>query len=70
MRLPVTTSMKTRLLAAVLVAPMLLTATACTDLTEEPLRDIAPDKFFKNEGEVLAALAGVYAQLRTLQDSY
>jgi hypothetical protein len=62
--------MKTRLYAAMLVAPVLFSAAACTDLVEEPLRDIAPDKFFKNEGEVLAALAGVYAQLRTLQDDY
>lgn len=69
-RLPVTTSMKARLCAAILAAPTLFTLAACTDLAEEPLSSIAPDKFFKNEGEVLAALAGVYAQLRTLQDDY
>ncbi|PYO29718.1 MAG: hypothetical protein DMD73_00830 [Gemmatimonadetes bacterium] len=37
----------------------------CTNLDETPLSLISTSNFFTNEGEVLAALAGVYAQLRT-----
>jgi hypothetical protein len=62
-RLPVTTSKKARLYAAMFVAPVLFSV-ACTDLDEVPVSAITPDNFFKNEGEVIASLAGVYAQLR------
>jgi hypothetical protein len=63
-RLPVTISTKARLYAMMLVAPALFAASACTDLDEVPVSAITPENFFKNEGEVISALAGVYAQLR------
>jgi len=47
-------------LCALLLAPM----QACTNLDETPPSAITPGNFFRTEGEVLAALAGVYAQLR------
>src|SRR5260370_15979456 len=37
----------------------------CTNLDEKPPSLITPNNFFSSEGEVLAALAGVYAQLRS-----
>ena len=49
---------------------LLLVPAACTDLTEQPPSQITPGNFFKSEGEVLAALAGVYAQLRGTLDDY
>ncbi len=45
-------------------ALLLVAIQACTDLTENPRSRITPDNFFSNEGEALAALSGVYAQLR------
>lgn len=36
----------------------------CTDLTETPKSEISPENFYRNEAEVLAGLAAVYAQLR------
>ena len=68
--LPVTTSINARLYAAMLAVPLLLAAPACTDLDEVPVSAITPEKFFKNEGEVLSALAGVYAMLRPTLWSY
>ena len=69
-RLPVTTSTKARLYALVLAAPVLLAGPACTDLSEVPVSSITPDNFFKTEGQVISALAGVYAQLRPTLWSY
>ena len=69
-RLPVTTSTKARLYALVLAAPVLLAGPACTDLDEVPVSSITPDNFFKTEGQVISALAGVYAQLRPTLWSY
>jgi hypothetical protein len=69
-RLTLRTSTKARLCAMILAAPALLTATACTDLDETPVSAITPENFFRNEGEVLSALAGVYAQLRSTLDDY
>jgi hypothetical protein len=60
----VTSSTKARRYAMMLIAPALFAASACTDLAEVPVSAITPDNFFKNEGEVISALAGVYAQLR------
>jgi len=37
----------------------------CTNLDESPASLITTNNFFTNEAEVLAALAGIYAQLRT-----
>ena len=58
------TSTKARLYAVMLVAPVLLANSACTDLDEVPVSAITPENFFKNEGEVISALAGVYAMMR------
>ena len=69
-KLPVTTSINARRYAAMLAVPLLLAAPACTDLDEVPVSAITPENFFKNEGEVLSALAGVYAQLRPTLWSY
>jgi hypothetical protein len=44
----------------------LLLALGCTNLDEEPISQINAGNFFHTEGEVLAGLAGVYAQLRTV----
>jgi hypothetical protein len=43
----------------------LLVAAGCTNLDETPLSVITPANFFRNEAEVQAGLAGVYAQLRS-----
>lgn len=48
-----------------LAAPALLLA-GCTDLSVDPFSEIQADQFFQSEDEVNAALAPVYAQLRTL----
>jgi starch-binding outer membrane protein, SusD/RagB family len=47
-----------------LVAVLLFSLTACTDLSETPVSAITPDNFYQNEQEVLAGLASVYAELR------
>jgi len=60
-RLSVTTSLR----IAGLVTLLLLPVQACTDLTEQPPSQITSSNFFHNEAEVLAGLAGVYAQLRS-----
>jgi len=44
---------------------LLVPLQGCTDLNETPPSLISTSNFFTNEAEVLAALAGVYAQLRT-----
>jgi hypothetical protein len=43
---------------------------ACTDLTESPSSTVTPDNFYRNEAEVLAGLASVYAQMRGTLDDY
>ena len=50
--------------AAGLCALLLVPMQGCTNLDETPPSAISPGNFFRTEGEVLAALAGVYAQLR------
>jgi hypothetical protein len=59
-RLFVTTSIGAVGLFTLLLVPL----QGCTDLTETPASSITPVNFYRTEGEVLAALAGVYAQLR------
>ena len=44
---------------------LLIVLHGCTNLDETPVSVITPGTFFKNEAEVSAALAGVYAQLRS-----
>jgi hypothetical protein len=59
-RLFVTTSIGALGFFALLLVPL----QGCTDLSETPISSITPSNFFHTEGEVLAALAGVYAGLR------
>jgi len=49
------------LLFGLLIVPL----QGCTNLDETPVSQITPGNFFRNEAEVLAGLAGVYAQLRS-----
>ncbi|HWC75507.1 MAG TPA: RagB/SusD family nutrient uptake outer membrane protein [Gemmatimonadales bacterium] len=56
--------------AAGLCALLLVPVQGCTNLDETPPSAITPGNFFHTEGEVLAALAGVYAQLRGTVDDY
>jgi len=56
-RLFVTTSIGALGLFTLLLVPL----QGCTDLSETPISSITPSNFFHTEGEVLAALAGVYA---------
>jgi len=51
--------------AAGLATLLLLPVQGCTDLSENPPSLITSSNFFHNEAEVLAGLAGVYAQLRS-----
>jgi starch-binding outer membrane protein, SusD/RagB family len=55
---------KTSIGAVGLVTLLLVPVQGCTDLGETPISSITPSHFFQTEGEVLAALAGVYAGLR------
>jgi hypothetical protein len=50
--------------------PVVGSVQACTDLTEVPSSALTPETFFRNEEEVLGALASVYAQLRQLTEGY
>src|SRR2546427_8367739 len=59
-RLFVTTSIGGIGLCALLLVPL----QGCTDLNETYISSITPSNFFHTPGEVLAALAGVYAGLR------
>ena len=58
-------SVTTSLGAAGLATLLLLPVQGCTDLSENPPSLITSGNFFHNEAEVLAGLAGVYAQLRS-----
>src|SRR6266550_4857450 len=58
-------SMTMSLGAAGLATLLLLPVQGCTDLTENPPSLINAGNFFHTEPEVLAGLAGVYAQLRS-----
>ena len=60
-RLFVTTSIGAVGLASLLLVPL----QGCTDVSETPASAITPGNFFHTQGEVGAALAGVYAQLRS-----
>jgi starch-binding outer membrane protein, SusD/RagB family len=48
---------------------VLALAPGCTNLDEVPSSAITPSTFFKNQREVIAGLAGVYAQLRSTTDN-
>ena len=51
-----------------LCAPAPIVFSACTNLTEVPKDALTPNNAFKNEPEVLAGVASVYAQLRSMTD--
>src|SRR3712207_3903141 len=53
-----------RLTLLVLAAPALALVQGCTELTEQPKSAITPENYYRNEEEVLAGLASVYAGLR------
>ncbi len=57
----VTLSIRAGALLGLLIVPL----QGCTNLDETPFSVITPGTFFRNEAEVSAALAGVYAQLRS-----
>ncbi|MCC6772713.1 MAG: RagB/SusD family nutrient uptake outer membrane protein [Gemmatimonadaceae bacterium] len=57
-------------LTAVVLAGVLGAVAGCTDLTETPLDSLTPDNAFKNDREILAGAASVYAQLRQTQWGY
>ena len=42
----------------------------CTDLDEELFGAVTPDNFYRTDAEILAAVAPIYAQLRTTLDQY
>ncbi len=56
--------------ARLLLGPVLVCVSACTNLDENPPSAITPGNFYRNEGEVLSSLAGIYAQLRSTLDDY
>ncbi len=57
-------------LGAVVLAGALSVVAGCTDLTETPLDALTPENAFKNDPEILAGAASVYAQLRQTQWAY
>ena len=60
---------RTARLGALLLVPVGLMI-GCTDLKETPTSLITKDTFYKNEGEVLAGVTSVYANLRNNMESY
>ena len=57
-------------MAALLVLGPLGLVQACTDLTEVPEDALTPDNGFKNDEEILAGVASVYARLRSTMWGY
>ena len=54
-------------LRALLIAPVFYLGETCTKLTEVPHDALTPTTAFHTEQEVLAGVAGVYAQLRAIE---
>ena len=54
-------------LRALLVAPVFFVGETCTKLTEVPHDALTPTTAFHTDAEVLAGIAGVYAQLRNIE---
>jgi starch-binding outer membrane protein, SusD/RagB family len=54
-------------LRALVVAPAFFLGSSCTDLTEVPHDALTPTNAFKTEAELLAGVAGVYANLRSVE---
>ncbi len=55
---------------ALVVASTVGILASCTDLKETPLDALTPSNAFKNDGEILAGAASVYAQLRQTMWAY
>jgi len=53
-----------RFATSLLLVPLFLVGQSCTDLTETPHDALTPENAFKTDAEVLAGVAGVYAQMR------
>src|SRR5260370_5493961 len=62
----VTASIGVAAVAALLLVPL----ESCTNVDEVPASFVSPGTFFRTPAEVLAALAGVYSQLRGTVDEY
>jgi len=56
--------------AALALAGVLSAVAGCTDLDETPLDALTPANAFKNDAEIAAGAASVYAQLRQTQWAY
>ncbi len=56
----------TTVLLAFLILPLGLTLQSCTDLDEETFGLVTPEQFYKSDAEILAGLAPIYSQLRSL----
>src|SRR5437867_3019609 len=56
--------------ALLLASSTLLSVAGCTNLDENPTSSITPGNYYRNEAEVLGALAGVYASVRTTLPAY
>ena len=52
---------------ALLVVPLLMVGQSCTNLTEVPQDALTPKNAFHTDAEVLAGVAGVYANLRNVE---
>jgi hypothetical protein len=63
-------TLRQRALGTALLATALGVVQGCTDLTETPKDALTPDNAFKNDAEILAGSASVYAQLRQTQWGY
>jgi starch-binding outer membrane protein, SusD/RagB family len=63
-------SLRRSRLSAVLLAGALSAVAGCTDLDETPLDALTPENAFKNDAEIAAGAASVYAQLRQTQWAY
>jgi hypothetical protein len=53
----------------VLTPALLLIASSCTNLTEAPNNALTPETAFQTDAQVLAGMAGIYAQLRPLDNN-
>jgi len=57
-------------LRAAMLGMALLTAAACQDLTEVPSDFVAPENFYQNEGDAVAAVNSVYSSFINLQSPF
>jgi len=67
MRILLSKSVRRIGLRALLAAPLLLFGQNCTKLTEVPHDALTPENAFHTDAELLAGVAGVYAQLRNIE---